>query len=85
LEDKENNAEDLLLKRQYQVNKALVRISRLRKIQKQLYKKGIEILKKGLNDIEELEEEERKEAEEKSYREELERVQVQEAELIFQV
>jgi hypothetical protein len=43
-------------------------------MQKQLRKKGIEMLKKGLDDIEELEEAERKEAEERSYREELERV-----------
>jgi hypothetical protein len=74
LEDKESNTEDLLLERQRQVNKALVRISRLRQIQKQLRKKGVEILKKGLDDMEELEEAERKEAEERSRWEELERV-----------
>jgi hypothetical protein len=85
LEDEESNAEDLLLERQRQVNEALARISRLRQMQKQLRKKGVEMLKKGLDDMEELEEAERKEAEERSRREELERVQAREAELAFQV
>uniref|UniRef100_A0A8H7NPR2 Uncharacterized protein n=1 Tax=Bionectria ochroleuca TaxID=29856 RepID=A0A8H7NPR2_BIOOC len=65
LEDEESSAENLLLERQRQVNEALARISRLRQMQKQLRKKGVEMLKKGLDDMEELEEEERKEAEEK--------------------
>jgi hypothetical protein len=85
LESEEDNAEDLLLERQRQVNEALARISRLRKMQKLLRKKGVEMLKKGLDDMEELEEAERKEAEERNRREELEQAQAREAELAFQV
>jgi hypothetical protein len=54
-------------------------------MQKQLRKKGVEMLKKGLDDMEELEEVERKETEEKSRRRELEQAQAREAELAFQV
>lgn len=78
MEDEESKAE-------VELAEAFARISRLRKMQKHLRKKGVEMLKKGLDDMEELEEAERKEAEEKSRQEELERAQAREAELAFQV
>uniref|UniRef100_A0A0B7KPZ2 Uncharacterized protein n=1 Tax=Bionectria ochroleuca TaxID=29856 RepID=A0A0B7KPZ2_BIOOC len=65
LEDEESQAEAALAE-------AFTRVSRLRQIQKQLRKKGVEILKKGLDNMEALEEEERKEAEERNHREDLE-------------
>jgi 3-isopropylmalate dehydratase small subunit len=78
LEDEESQAEVALAE-------AFARISHLWKMQKQLRKKGVEILKKGLDDIEALEEEERREAEEKNRREDLEYAQAREAELVFQI
>lgn len=92
LEREEASAEDLLLERQRQmlesqqrVAEALARIARLRKMQRSIRKKGVEMLQKGLKDMEELEEAEKREAEEKARQEELERVQAQEARLAYQV
>ena len=60
--------------RQRQLNESLACISRLRKMQRMLKSKGVEMIRRDLLLMEELEEEERKEAEEKARKEELERV-----------
>lgn len=78
LEDEESQAEAALAE-------AFARISCLRNMQKQLRKKGVKMLKKVLDDMEALEEEEWKEAEEESRRRGLGCVQAREVELAFQI
>lgn len=78
LEQEEDSAEALLVE-------TLARISRLRKQQKLLRTKGVEMVKKNLSSMEELEEEERREAEETARSEELRRVQEKEAEALLQM
>ena len=74
LDAEEEQAEELLLERQQQINEALARLARLHKMKKLLRTKGVEIIHWDLLLMEELEEEEYKEAEEKAQKEELERV-----------
>ena len=74
LDAEEEQAEELLLERQRQINEALARLARLRKMKKLLRMKGVEMIRWDLSLMEELEEEERKEVEEKARKEELERV-----------
>jgi maltooligosyltrehalose synthase len=85
IEAEEEAAEELLLERQRQINEALARLSRLRRMKKSLRTKGREMIRRDLSSMEELEEEERKEAEEKARKEELERVQQQEREALAQM
>ena len=54
-------------------------------MKKLLRTKGVEIIRRDLSSIEELEEEERKEVKEKARKEELERVQRQEQEALAQM
>jgi len=90
LEREEALAEDLLLERreqfeeqQRQINEALARISRLRKLQRQLRRKGVEMVRRGHEDLETMEEADRKAEEDR--REELGRAQRQEAQAIEQM
>lgn len=79
LECEEEAAEEQLLacrcQLEREVDESLAKLVRLRKMCKLLCSKGVEMVKKNLSLMEELEEEERKEAEEKARIEELERVQ----------
>jgi hypothetical protein len=70
LERKEEATEEQLLAYRHQlerkVDESLAKLVHLQKIHKLLHSKGVEIEKKNLSSMEELEEEEQKEAEEKA-------------------
>ena len=74
-----------MLERQRELNEALARITRLRKMQRQLKTKGVEMIRRDVADMEELEDLEAKEAEGKARQIELETAQRQEAEAFAQM
>lgn len=63
LEVEEEKAEEELIALQQQVNERLSRLMRLRRQKKQIHERGAEMVRRGLNSLDELEESDRHEAE----------------------
>lgn len=63
LKEEEKNAEALLMEYQQKASEALARLSRVRKQKEFLVEKGVEMVSRGLANLEELEQIERRESE----------------------
>lgn len=63
LDQEEERAEEQMLKAQAELNEALARLARLRRQKRQLVTKGQQMTRLGLQSLDELEEEERRESE----------------------
>lgn len=63
LELEEEKAEEELIALQQQMNERLSRLMRLRRQKKQIHERGVEMVRRGLNSLDELEESDRREAE----------------------
>jgi hypothetical protein len=85
LKAEEVAAEEAMMVKQRELMEYFARIGRLRKQQDQLRTRGVEMMRRDVSSVKELEEKEREEAEAQSRKEELERAKAQETQVLAQV